>query len=171
MSFLARLFQTEPDPREAWRPLWHAVVAEARDPEWYRGCGVADSVEGRFDMITLVLAAVLIRMESEPELVPATALVTELFVEDMEGQLREQGIGDPVVGKRVGRLMGTMGGRLGAYRKALEADRAALAEVVRRNVTLAEADKAEAVAATMQELAARLARTGGDALRAGRIAA
>ena len=67
MSILARLFGTVfssgPDPREEWRPLWHRVVAEARDPDWYRMCGVADSVEGRYDMITLVLTLVMLRLE------------------------------------------------------------------------------------------------------------
>ena len=69
MSFLARLFgnvfSLGPDPREEWRPLWQRTVAEARDPDWYRMCGVADSIEGRYDMITLVLTLVMLRLEDE----------------------------------------------------------------------------------------------------------
>lgn len=171
MSFLSRLLGTGPDPREQWRPLWHRVVEEARDPDWYRMCGVADTLEGRFDMITLVLSLTLIRMEKEPDLKPHTALLTELFVEDMEGQLREAGIGDPTVGKKIGRYMATMGGRLGAYRQGLAAsDRAMLADAVRRNVTMAQEDEAEALAARMIALDARLARTSEDELRAGTFA-
>ncbi len=172
MSFIARLFGTQPDPREQWRVLWHAIVEQAREPDWYRMCGVADTVEGRFDMITLVLSLVLLRMEREEELAPHTALVTELFVEDMEGQLREAGIGDPTVGKKIGKLMSSMGGRLGTYRTALaDEDRAALAEALRRNVTLSQEDEAEALAERMIRLHKRLGRTSADRLRAGEIAA
>ena len=172
MSFLSRLFGTQADPREQWRPLWHRVVEEARDPDWYRMCGVADTVEGRFDMVTLSLSLALLRMEKDADLAPHTALLTELFVEDMEGQLREAGIGDPTVGKKIGTLMSTMGGRLGAYRKALtDEDRAALADAVRRNVTMAQEDEAEALAERMIRLDKRLSRTSADQLRKGEFAA
>ena len=64
MSFLSRLLGTEPDPRERLRPLWHKVVEIARKPHWYSNCKVADSVAGRFDMITAVLSVVMVRIES-----------------------------------------------------------------------------------------------------------
>ena len=171
MSFLARLFGTATDPREQWRPLWQRIVEEAREPDYYRMCGVADTLEGRFDMVTLVLSIVLMRMEDDAELKPHTALVTELFIEDMEGQLREAGIGDPTVGKKIGKLMSTMGGRLGAYRTAIDAsDRAGFAEALRRNVTLAQEDEAYALAERMMRLDARLERTRPEQLRAGEFA-
>ena len=172
MSFLARLFGTQNDPRNQWRPLWHAIVEQAREPDWYRMCGVADTVEGRFDMITLVLSLVMLRMEREESLAPHTALVTELFVEDMEGQLREAGIGDPTVGKKIGNLMSSMGGRLGTYRKALAAeDRAELATALKRNVTMAQEDEAHALAERMIRLHKRLERTSAEDLRKGEIVA
>ncbi len=172
MSFLTRFFGTQPDPREEWRPLWHTIVEQAREPDWYRMCGVADTLEGRFDMVTLVLSLVLLRMEADEDLAPHTALVTELFVEDMEGQLREAGIGDPTVGKKIGNLMSSMGGRLGSYRSALaDEDRAALAEALRRNVTMAQEDESHALAERMIRLHKRLGRTTADHLRAGEIAA
>ena len=172
MSFLTRLFSSGPDPRDAWRPLWHRTVEVARDPDWYRMCGVADTLEGRYDMVTLILSLMLIRMENEPDIAPCTALLTELFVEDMEGQLREAGIGDPTVGKKIGQYMSSMGGCLGAYRTAIEReDRAALGEAVKRNVTLADEDQAEALGERLLALHARLRRTSGDQLRAGEIAA
>lgn len=171
MSFFARLFGTQADPREQWRPLWHAVVEQARDPDWYRMCGVADSVEGRFDMITLILSLALIRMESDEGLAAHSALLTELFVEDMEGQLREAGIGDPTVGKKIGKIMSSMGGRLGTYRTALaDEDRVALAAAVRRNVTMAQEDEAEALGERMIRLHKRMMRTSEPQLRAGEIA-
>ena len=175
MSILARLFGTVfssgPDPREEWRPLWHRVVAEARDPDWYRMCGVADSVEGRYDMITLVLTLVMLRLEDAGDMGPATARLTELFVEDMEGQMREAGIGDPTVGKKINALMESMNGRIGAYRDGLRSDSKVLVEAVRRNVTMAQPDEAEALVQRMAALHARLERTGVDELRAGEIAA
>lgn len=170
MSFLARLLKREPDPREEWRPLWQAVVAEARDPDWYRTCGVADTVEGRFDMITLVLALVMLRLEADPAVsAPATARLTELFIEDMEGQLREQGIGDPTVGKKITRLMESLNGRIGAYRQGLIGERRLLVEAVRRNVTMAQPDEAEALVSQACELHKRLANAAVDTLRSGRI--
>jgi cytochrome b pre-mRNA-processing protein 3 len=175
VSILARLFGTVfssgPDPREEWRPLWHRVVAEARDPDWYRMCGVADSVEGRYDMITLVLTLVMLRLEDAGDMGPATARLTELFVEDMEGQMREAGIGDPTVGKKINTLMESMNGRIGAYRDGLRSDPKVLVEAVRRNVTMAQPDEAEALVQRMAALHARLERSSVDELRAGEIAA
>ncbi len=56
MSLFDRLFRKPTDPREAMRPLWHRTIEIAREPEWYRHCGVADTLEGRFDMVTAALA-------------------------------------------------------------------------------------------------------------------
>lgn len=170
MSFLSRLFRTEADPREELRPLWHRVVALAREPEWYRDSGVADTVEGRFDMVTLCVSLVMLRMETEEELRARTAWLTEFFVEDMEGQIREQGVGDPVVGKHMGRLMGTLGGRIAAYRKGLREGGAVLEDAVRRNVSLTDAGKVPALAVGVRALATRLAHTPAEALLKGEIA-
>lgn len=137
MSLLSRLFGARQDDHAQVRGLWHRVVEIAREPCWYADCGVADTVAGRFDAITLVLALVLLRMEGRPELAQPMARLAELFVEDMDGQLRESGVGDVIVGKRVGELMSVLGGRLGAYREALAArDEAMMAQAIERNVTL-----------------------------------
>jgi len=133
MSLLARLLGQTRDDRDAARPLWHRVVEIAREKEWYATCGVADSVPGRFDMITLVLSLVLLRMEREEALIQPSVWLTELFVDDMDGQLRESGVGDLVVGKHIGKLMGTLGGRLGAYREGLEAGEEVFAAALARN--------------------------------------
>lgn len=122
MSLLGRLFGSAPD-REALAPLYAAIVAEARDPAWYTLGGVADTQDGRFDMIAAVMALVLIRLEGEGEAFAGeSVLLTEQFVADMDGQLRQIGIGDVVVGKHVGRMMGALGGRLAAYREGIEED-------------------------------------------------
>jgi cytochrome b pre-mRNA-processing protein 3 len=105
--------------RDALTPLYHAVVGEARRPDWYLAGRVPDTLDGRFDMVASVLSLVLLRLEDEGESGRApSAWLTEIFVEDMDGQLRERGIGDIVVGKHIGRMMGALGGRLGALRQA-----------------------------------------------------
>lgn len=106
------------DERAGLAPLYAAIIAEARQPHWYLDGGVADTIDGRFDMVNAVLALVLVRMEGlgEAAHMPST-LLAEIFVDDMDGQLRELGIGDVVVGKHIGKMMGALGGRLGAYRE------------------------------------------------------
>lgn len=162
MSFLSRLLGTAPDPRESVRPLWHRVIELARDSVYYSDCGVADSVAGRFDMICAVLSAVMVRVEAS-EMRAESALLAELFVEDMDGQLREFGVNDVVVGKRIGKLMSVLGGRLGTYRGALNTgDLERLTAAVARNVTFREgADEtaaARAVAERIMKLFERLGR-------------
>ncbi len=169
MSLLARLFGVRQDDRDTVRELWHRVVAIAREKEWYRDCGVADTVAGRFDMITLVLSLVMLRMENEEALIAPSARLTELFVEDMDGQLREQGVGDVVVGKHIGMLMGTLGGRLGAYRTGLAGGEQAVAEAVVRNVTLNSGTDPLLVAQRARAFSAGLALVPGFRVLAGEI--
>lgn len=170
MSLLNRLFASKPDPREDVRPLWQAIVDEARRPAWYARDGAADTISGRFDMVTAVLSAVLIRMEASEGLAAQSVLLTELFVHDMDGQLRELGVGDVVVGKRVGKLVGAMGGRLAAYRAGLAGDdETALTEAVSRNLTLRDGGDAAAIAAGLRIWADRLSHTDDLRLLAGAI--
>ena len=155
MSMLGRLFRSRsapgPDPREALRPLWHRIVELSREPALYRDDGVADTVTGRFDMITVILAVVLMRLERDRVMAPEAALLTELFVEDMDGQLRESGVGDVVVGKKVGKLVSVLGGRLGALREARASrERAGLEAALARNVTMQEGRGTESLAARLQ---------------------
>ncbi|MGB3808066.1 MAG: ubiquinol-cytochrome C chaperone family protein [Erythrobacter sp.] len=162
LKFLSRMLGTAPDPRERLRPLWHRVVELAREPSFYTRCHVADSVAGRFDLITAVLCVVMVRIEAS-DMRAESALLAELFVEDMDGQLRELGVNDVVVGKRVGKLMSVLGGRLGAYRPALvERDEDRLAQAAMRNVTFSEgvdeSASADGVAHKLMALSRRLER-------------
>lgn len=170
MNFLQRLLRPAPDEREAVRPLYNAIVAVARRPPWYASLGVADSVAGRFDMVSMVLGLVMLRLEDEPACAPGTARLTELFIDDMDGQLRQSGVGDLVVGKHIGRLLAVLGGRLGALRTALaDADDAALSEVVGRNVTLADGSRASALAGALRAYAQALADVEVAAIQAGEL--
>ncbi|HWH18416.1 MAG TPA: ubiquinol-cytochrome C chaperone family protein [Allosphingosinicella sp.] len=133
MSFLSRIFGGRAE-RETYRPLYDRVVELGRNPAWYRDGQVPDTLDGRFDMVAAVLALVLLRLELEGEATSrASVLIAELFIEDMEGTVRQIGIGDLMVGKHVGRMMGALGGRLSAFRGAIETGEGFEAPV-RRNV-------------------------------------
>jgi cytochrome b pre-mRNA-processing protein 3 len=95
-------------------------------------------------------------------------LLTELFVEDMDGQLRESGVGDIVVGKHIGKLMASLGGRLGAYRTAL-AGESAFAEALQRNVTLEDGYGPEPLAERLLALRAQLDTAVAEAVLGGTI--
>ena len=145
MSFLSRMFGDK-DERARLRPLYDAVVAAGRRPFWYREGGIPDTIDGRFDAISALLAMVLIRLEREGEAAKReSVLLTETFIDDMDGTLRQIGIGDVVVGKHVGKLVGALGGRLGAFRAALGTGEG-MEEAVRRNVFRDAPPSHEAVA-------------------------
>lgn len=170
MTFLDRIFGTK--ARKKLAPLYDATVAKARDPYWYREGGVPDTMDGRFDMLASVLALVLLRLEQDGAATrDASVLLTEQFVDDMDGTVRQIGIGDPVVGKHIGKMMGALGGRLDAYRAASD-DPAAFAAAVRRNV-FREAPPSEAqaelVAAQLGEFRARLAAIDTNAILRGEL--
>ncbi|MDR7103820.1 ubiquinol-cytochrome C chaperone family protein [Croceicoccus sp. BE223] len=150
--------------------LWHRVVELAREEHWYATRGVADTVEGRFDMVTAVTALVIIRLEREG-LVEHAARLTELFIDDMDGQLREAGVGDLVVGKSMGKLVSALGGRIGAYRDGLAAEGdASLAEAAARNTTMLDGADPEPLAQALRALAADIDRPSREDLLKGNIA-
>jgi len=171
MSFLTRIFG-ERSERAALEPLYRAVVAAGRDPSWYREGGVPDTIDGRFDVIASLLALALLRIEQEGEEAKrATILLTEVFIDDMDGTVRQMGIGDQVVGKHVGRMMSALGGRLAAYRES-EADDSAFAAAVRRNVfrdSPPSDETAESAARRLAGFRASLAATPYADLLAGRL--
>lgn len=149
---LNRLFRRAPDPRQRLAPLYAAVVARGREPHWYLDGKVPDTLDGRFDMIAAILSVVLLRLENgdKPQ---ESVWLTELFVDDMDAQLRQIGIGDVIVGKHIGRMMSALGGRLAAYRTALGPD-GDLTDALARNLYRGEAVDAEAIAYVEQALRA-----------------
>ena len=112
---LQRLFRPKP---QAERKLYEAIVAAARHPVFYARWGVADTIDGRFDMIILHAFAVLERMKGEaPEF--RQRLVDEMF-SDMDRSLREMGVGDLSVGKRIRVMAEVFYGRISAYESAFK---------------------------------------------------
>lgn len=118
-------------------PLYGAIVNRGRAVDWYAVGKVPDTLDGRFDMIAAILSLVLLRLEGT-EHDQQSVWLTELFVDDMDGQLRQIGIGDVIVGKHIGRMMSALGGRLGAYRTAF-APGGDLADALVRNLYRGEA--------------------------------
>jgi cytochrome b pre-mRNA-processing protein 3 len=153
MALFDRLFRRTPDPREALLPLWHAVVGRARDAHWFVDGAVPDTLDGRFDMVALVLALVLLRIEEDPDHGRDGVLLTEVFVADMDGQMRQIGFGDMIVGKQIGQIMSALGGRIGAYRAGAD-DAGAMAAALVRNLYRGEAPAPDALAHVMTAAAA-----------------
>lgn len=171
MRFFDRLFG-RPNANEAMRPLYNAVVARGREPHWYRAGGVPDTIDGRFEMIAAILALVIARLElePEPEQKQNVAWLVELFVTDMDSQLREIGIGDMVVGKHMGKMMGALGGRIGAYRDGLREGEFEAALV--RNLYRGEEPPAAALEHTAEQLRAfylALHAASADSIAAGQL--
>ena len=170
MSLFSRLTRSRRDAAVDLRPLWHRLVEIAREKAWFQEGQVADTIPGRFDAISMVLVAALLRMEREDILHAPSTRLTELFVTDMDGQLRQGGVGDLMVGKHIAKLMSTLGGRIGAVREALvQQDDAALQAAIERNVTLIEGASPAPMAALLRGLVRDLDATDAEALLAGRI--
>ena len=148
MGWLKSLFRGR--DRTAALPLYDAVIARARQPHWYVEGAVPDTLDGRFDMVAAVLAMVQLRLERDEDGTGPSAMLTERFVDDMDAQVRQIGFGDMVVGKHVGRMMGMLGGRLGAYRDGIAAGTLDAALV--RNLYRGEAPTAEAIAHVRRKL-------------------
>jgi cytochrome b pre-mRNA-processing protein 3 len=101
-------------------PLYERVVSEARRPHWYVEGQVPDTIDGRFAILVTLLALVSVRLERGSEPAQRAGIdLTEQFIADMDGEIRQLGIGDPTIGKQVGGMVGALGGRVGAWRGAL----------------------------------------------------
>ena len=169
MNFLSRLLRPPADPPAT--ALYNAIVGMARDPRWFTAGGVPDTIDGRFDMVALIVALVLARLEALPDTGQLSADVTERFIADMDGSLRQLGFGDPSVGKQVGNMVSALGGRLGAYRAAGTDDSALRAALIRnlwRGVSPGVAAE-DWTLAKVRQVQARLSALDADALAAARL--
>lgn len=126
---LKRFFQR---PRQPERSVYEAIVAAARHPALYTEMAVADSLDGRFDMISLHAYLVLDRLKGVEQQF-RQALVDEVF-RDMDRSLREMGVGDVSVGKKVRKMAEVFYGRVAAYDQSIETGHDKLAAAINRNV-------------------------------------
>ena len=173
MQALKRLFA----PRaaaEAGRRLYAVAAAHARQPSLYRDAGVADTPEGRFELYTLHVVVILHRLKGQgPQAAETAQAVFDTFVKSLDDALREMGVGDLSVGKKMRKLGEAFYGRVKSYDEAFAAlpDRTALEALVRRTV-LAEAPggDAAALAAYAAAAVAALRDQPLEAVFAGRLA-
>jgi cytochrome b pre-mRNA-processing protein 3 len=128
--------------------LYGAVVAQARDPAFYRALGVADRPEGRYEMIVLHLFLLLERLRADGPVASERArAVVEAFVTDMDDCMREFGVGDLAVPKKVKRAAAGLYERAAAYRAALaQPDPAVLAQRLAEHAVPGAANVAGAIA-------------------------
>lgn len=116
--------------------VYGSAVAQARDPAFYLDVPVPDTVDGRFEMIILHVFLLIDRLRGQGD--KATDLCQQLFdtlFDDMDRSLREMGVGDLSVGKKINTMAEAFYGRAGAYQDALDKeDREELTAALTRNI-------------------------------------
>lgn len=153
--------------------LYGKIVASARQPGFYSAWDVPDTPLGRFEMLSLHMFLVMHRLRGEDG--ASAALSQELadeFFKDVDHSLRELGIGDMGVPKRMKKLAKMFYGRVGTYGSALNADdRAELAVALKRNVRSDAGDWPQAPHLADYVFAARemLARQPSQAIQEGAV--
>ena len=106
-------------PNAKARELYGAVVAQARTPAFYRTLGVADTPEGRYELIALHLVLTLDRLDADIADEMLQRETMEAFVADMDGAMRQMGIGDAGMSRHVKKAAGGVHARSFVYRAAL----------------------------------------------------
>ncbi len=115
--------------------LYGAAVAAARQPFFYHDLGVPDTLDGRFDLVGLHAFLLIRRLQREGAEGAALAqAVFDAMFNDMDVNLREMGVGDLSVGKKVRAMWEAFHGRATVYADAMEAGPELLAEALERNV-------------------------------------
>jgi cytochrome b pre-mRNA-processing protein 3 len=121
-------------PRGTIEAIYGTIVTQAREPIFYQDLGVPDTVNGRFDLLLLHLWLVLRRLRTVEGGIELSQALFDRFCEDMDGNLREMGVGDLTVPKRMKAFGEAFYGRTRAYDQALEAGGEALASAISRNI-------------------------------------
>ncbi|PIT02411.1 ubiquinol-cytochrome C chaperone [Bradyrhizobium nitroreducens] len=114
--------------------IYGMIVTQAREPIFYRDLGVPDTVNGRFDLLLLHLWLLLRRLRTVRSAAELSQALFDRFCEDMDDNLREMGVGDQTVPKRMRAFGEAFYGRVQAYDLAVEAGGEALAEAICKNI-------------------------------------
>ena len=165
--------QRKQEDRPAER-LYQCVLRASRQPDLYNEFDVLDHLDSRFDMLCLHISLLMGRLRMLPDDVhkPLNQELFDRFFADMDFTLREMGVGDLGVGKRVRKMTEAFMGRLTAYSEALEKnDKPALARALARNVRRAEncTDKDRHMADYVMACRDRLAEVSDEKLQMGTI--
>src|SRR3954470_5263083 len=121
-------------PRGTIEAIYGMIVTQAREPLFYRDLGVPDTVNGRFDLLLLHLWLVLRRLKSVGSGTALSQALFDHFCSDMDDNLREMGVGDLTVPKRMQKFGEAFYGRAAAYDRALEAGAEPLAQALCKNI-------------------------------------
>jgi cytochrome b pre-mRNA-processing protein 3 len=143
---LKRLFGGDAARKAVIERAYDQIVAAARQPVLYADWGVPDTPLGRYEMVGLHLFLVLHRLRGHDGAAGALAQeLTDAFFADLDHSIRELGVGDLGVPKRMKKLARMFYGRATAYGEAVEkGDEAGLAEALARNVRPGETGWKEA---------------------------
>jgi cytochrome b pre-mRNA-processing protein 3 len=114
--------------------IYGMIVTQAREPQFYRNLGVPDTVNGRFDLLLLHLWMVLQRLRPAEGGAALCQALFDRFCDDMDGNLREMGVGDLTVPKRMQAFGEAFYGRSAAYDLALTEGPEALAQALCKNI-------------------------------------
>jgi cytochrome b pre-mRNA-processing protein 3 len=135
-----RLFRKDPR-RVAIASLYERIATASRAPGLYAALGVPDTLEGRFEALSLHMVLTLRALRELPTPADDVAKdLTDAFFRDMDASLREMGVGDTVVPKRMKKIAESFYGRAHAYDGPLNAqDETELAVALGRNVYGSEA--------------------------------
>lgn len=114
--------------------IYGMIVTQAREPSFYRAMAVPDTVNGRFDLLLLHLWLVLRRLKSIEGGAALSQALFDHFCNDMDDNLREMGVGDLTVPKKMQAFGEAFYGRTAAYDLAMTEGREALAQALCKNV-------------------------------------
>jgi cytochrome b pre-mRNA-processing protein 3 len=141
-------------------------VTQAREPPFYRDFGVPDTVDGRFDLLVLHLWMVLRRLKPIEDGPDLAQTLFDRFCDDMDANLREMGVGDLTVPKRMQAFGEAFYGRAAAYDLALAAGEEPLARALCKNILNGEGiENARRLAVYAEAAIAMLAGTDETSLR------
>jgi cytochrome b pre-mRNA-processing protein 3 len=120
---------------DAIHEIYRIIVERARHPHFYTEFGVPDTVDGRFEMVTLHAFLVLRRLKRTSESASDTSqALFDVMFEDMDLSLREMGAGDMGVGKRVKAMVQAFYGRIASYEAGLVGPAEEMENALSRNV-------------------------------------
>jgi cytochrome b pre-mRNA-processing protein 3 len=120
---------------ETARLLYERIVGQARRPEFYRECGIPDTLDGRFDVLVLHVFLVMHRLKQDRgRTADLSQALFDILFQDMDESLRELGAGDMGIGRRIRAMAEGFYGRVAAYEEALDAADRSLEDCVRRNL-------------------------------------
>lgn len=168
---LKQLFSTPPETTHAHH-VYVSLVERAREPFFYTDFNVADTLDGRFDVIALhvFLFHFVAKHKEDESLMLVSQAVVDALIKDMDHNLRELGVGDTSLSKKVEKMAYALNGRIQTYEKSWE-EPGALAAALTRNVyrSAEPVEQAEALVEYAKQMVAHLSALSVDDLQQGKL--